>query len=115
MTCIFNAEIMKNYINLIYVICTLMSTSALLSCASTQENFSEVETHQDFTELLAVRARPSNATELKYECQCMDGEIKVITDFSDKMSGSRFSFLYQSLGREKIATINSYKTSLNCQ
>ena len=106
---------MKNHTNLIYIICTLMSISVLFSCASTQDNFSKIETHQDFTDLLAVRARPSNATELKNECQCMDGEIKVITNFSNKMSGSRFSFLYQSLGREKIATINSYKTSLNCQ
>jgi len=45
----------------------------------------------------------------------MDNEIDSINNFSDKMTNSKFGFFYQSLGRNKVATINSYKRSLNCQ
>lgn len=45
----------------------------------------------------------------------MDEKIDDINNFTKRMSNSKFGFLYQSLGRQKVATISSYKTSLNCQ
>ena len=93
----------------------LLGITYLSSCTCTQEILEQKAIEQDFTELLAVRSKPSNISELKYECRCMDEKIDGINDFTKKMSKSKFGFLYQSLGRQKVATISSYKTSLNCQ
>ena len=96
-------------------IALLLGITCLSSCTCTQEKLEQKAIEQDFTELLAVRSRPSNISELKYECRCMDEKIDDINNFTKKMSNSKFGFLYQSLGRQKVATISSYKTSLNCQ
>ena len=87
----------------------------LSSCATTHEQWGLKETPARYSEQLAMRAKPTNMSELKDECRCMTDEINQINAFSDKMSKSKFAFYYQSLGREKLSAIAYHTASLNCQ
>jgi len=106
---------MMKHIKIYHAFTILACIICLSSCAYTPDNLGYEATELDITQLLAVRTRPTNASELQDECSCMDNEIDSINNFSDKMTNSKFGFFYQSLGRNKVATINSYKRSLNCQ
>ena len=108
-------EIMRRFQTYNQSVVILFCSILMSSCAMTQESLDQGSRQQDMSELLAVRARPTNISELKEECRCMDDKIDEINNFTKKMNNSKFGFLYQSLGRQKVSTIKTYKTSLNCQ
>ena len=97
------------------MIIVLTSTAYLLSCTHTQDVFEQEVSEQDFSELLAVRAKPAGISELEYECICMDDEINKINTFTEKMNNSKFAVFYQAMGREKVTVINDHKNTIKCQ
>ena len=106
---------MKKHTKHYRIITAFLWLTCLSSCASMQDDFAQVSNEQNLDELLILRAKPTNMRELEYECRCMNDKIDDINAFTQNMSKSKFNYIYQSLGREKVGTINSYKTSLDCQ
>ena len=113
---------MKKYTTLSRNLLTLIGITFLASCAYTQKTTSinqESETAtaapRVYSEMLSKRARPVNMAQLKTECRCMDDEIDKINSYTEKMRRTKYGFLYQSMGREKLFTIGQRTASLNCQ
>lgn len=106
---------MTEYYRFNHTMIALLCISNLLSCASTQENFTLENTPQDYSEIMAIRAKPASMSELEYECICMNDEIEKINTFTARMVKSRFAVLYQALGRDKVSVINDHKNTINCQ